>query len=296
MQSMSGMRVNSISVIMTAQNAEAFIAEAIESVLNQSFDDFEFIIVNDSSTDNTRSIICSYNDVRILLIDNVHDAISSLNTGLKAANGKYVALMNVNDICHIDRLKLQHSFMEEFPQVTVHSSWMCIFSKKTPCVILDQKTSGIIEQPLIQLFNNNFIVNSTSIIRNSFIKEHNLLFANYTNIEEYIYWLEIAKQGGIFYVDSQPLVYKRITDSMMNRDHHSISNGEQDSINTQATSKIKKEILRFLCNHYAEMYPSLMSLYHSFYELSDQKLITEKELVNFFYSLFSKNKDVFSDY
>jgi len=159
---------------MTAYNAEDTIAESIESVLKQSFQNFEFIIVNDGSTDNTRSIINSYNDKRIRLIDNEHDTVQSLNIGLKVSTGKYIARMDAGDIMHIDRLKLQHSIMEEFPEITICSCWETVFGKKMPKRIVEQQLSGLVELPLVQLLLNDERINPVYTIRKSFIVEHNL--------------------------------------------------------------------------------------------------------------------------
>lgn len=113
-----------ISVIMAAYNAEKYIGEAIESTLGQSFSDLEIIIVDDGSTDATRSIVRSYPDERLKLIENKHDYIGSLNIGLKTASGKYIARMDADDIMHIDRLKIQYAIMEEDPRTTICSSWI----------------------------------------------------------------------------------------------------------------------------------------------------------------------------
>lgn len=81
---------NVISVVMPTYNAEKYVAEAIESVLNQTFNNFEFIIVDDGSTDSTKSIIQSFKDNRIKLIENEHNFIASLNIGINNASGKYI--------------------------------------------------------------------------------------------------------------------------------------------------------------------------------------------------------------
>ena len=275
-------RMSAISIVMTAYNAEETIAEAIESILNQSFTDFEFIIVNDGSTDSTRSIIGSYDDKRIRLIDNEHDYIQSLNTGLKASTGKYIARMDADDISHIDRFKLQYSIMEESPEITVCCSWMFMFGEKAPSKIFEQNISGIIESPLVQLFLDDFIINPTAMIRNSFVKEHNLLYENYMCAEDYKYWVDVAMFNGVFYVDSQPLVYKRVADSQITIKYRDIQ--------IETTSKIKKEIIHALCHENKEC-PALMSLCNAYYELLDQKLISESGIVLTLYSLFMQNKD-----
>ena len=90
---------NTITVIMPVFNGEVYLQEAIDSILQQSFSDFEFIIINDGSTDNSREIILSYNDDRIRLIENGSNrGINySLNAGLDMATGDYVARQDADD-------------------------------------------------------------------------------------------------------------------------------------------------------------------------------------------------------
>lgn len=85
--------MSKISVVMPTYNAEKHVSEAIESVLKQSFGDFGFIIVDDGSTDETLSIIRSYQDVRIKLIQSSHNFVASLNIGLNAVTSKYTAII-----------------------------------------------------------------------------------------------------------------------------------------------------------------------------------------------------------
>jgi glycosyltransferase involved in cell wall biosynthesis len=102
-----------ISVIMPVFNAEKFIHEAIESILNQTFTDFEFIIINDGSTDKTQSIILKFDDSRIKLYNNEFNKglVFSLNKGIQYARGKYIARMDADDISLPDRLKLQFDYL-----------------------------------------------------------------------------------------------------------------------------------------------------------------------------------------
>ncbi|MFA5856885.1 MAG: glycosyltransferase family 2 protein [Candidatus Pacearchaeota archaeon] len=110
-----------ISVIMPAFNAEKYLVEAIDSILNQTFKDFEFIIINDGSTDKTLDIINKYisKDKRIILINNLSNQgiIKSLNLGLKISKGKYIARMDADDISIKDRLEIQYKYLEKNPNI-----------------------------------------------------------------------------------------------------------------------------------------------------------------------------------
>src|SRR5690606_13489679 len=104
-----------ISVVLPAYNAELYIKEAIDSVLAQTFTNFELIILNDGSTDKTEEIILSYQDSRIVYVKNEHNLglIGTLNKGMALAKGKYIARMDADDICFPERFEKQVAFLEK---------------------------------------------------------------------------------------------------------------------------------------------------------------------------------------
>ena len=114
-----------ISLIMSVYNGEDYLAEAIDSVLNQTFRDFEFIVINDCSTDGTLEILNRYAnaDARVKVYNNEVNLRlpSSLNKAISYATGKYIARMDADDICMPDRLEKQFKFMEEKPNVALSS-------------------------------------------------------------------------------------------------------------------------------------------------------------------------------
>jgi glycosyltransferase involved in cell wall biosynthesis len=112
-----------VTVLMPAYNAEKYIAEAISSVLKQSFTDFELLIINDGSTDGTELVINSFNDNRIVIIKQANEGVSSaLNLGLAHSRAKYVARFDADDICHPDRLKIQYEFITAYPEYSIIGS------------------------------------------------------------------------------------------------------------------------------------------------------------------------------
>lgn len=112
-----------ISVLMPAHNAEAFIGEAIASVLQQSFTDFELIIINDGSTDNTESVVRNFNDSRIKLFSQQNKGISAaLNYGLEKASAPLVARFDADDICYLQRLSRQYELMQSDTGIVITGS------------------------------------------------------------------------------------------------------------------------------------------------------------------------------
>ena len=116
-----------ISVVMSVYNGEKYLRECIDSVLAQTFTDFEFIIVDDGSTDNTENIIKSYTDDRIVYIKKKHEGISeALNLGIRRAIGIYIARMDADDKMYPNRLAIQYKVMQEHPEydmITAGFEW-----------------------------------------------------------------------------------------------------------------------------------------------------------------------------
>ncbi len=113
-----------VTVLMSVYNGEKYLREAIDSILNQTFKDFEFLIIDDGSTDSSADIIRSYTDFRIRLIQNEKNIglTRSLNKGLKLAKGEYIARMDVDDISLPIRFEKQVSFLDKYEDVKLVGS------------------------------------------------------------------------------------------------------------------------------------------------------------------------------
>ncbi len=114
-----------ISVVMPVHNGEKYLNEAIESILFQTFSDFEFLIINDGSVDKTEEIILSYTDSRIKYIK--HDSniglIDSLNEGIRMSTGEFIARMDSDDVSTVDRFEKQINFLNENREIDIVGSW-----------------------------------------------------------------------------------------------------------------------------------------------------------------------------
>lgn len=109
-----------VTVLLPTYNAAAYLKEAVDSVLTQTFTDFELLIINDGSTDNTVEILQSYTDSRIVVVhqENI-GLIGTLNKGLAIAKGKYVARFDADDVCYPTRLEEQYNFMVNNPDYVI---------------------------------------------------------------------------------------------------------------------------------------------------------------------------------
>ena len=113
--------MKSITVCLPVYNGSEYIGECINSILHQTFKDFELLIVDDGSTDDTCAVIEGFDDPRIKVVRNRHDYIGSLNLMLSSADGKYIARIDADDIMMPDRLEYQYAFMEAHPEENMAS-------------------------------------------------------------------------------------------------------------------------------------------------------------------------------
>lgn len=151
-----------ISVVIPVYNIDQYIAESIESILQQHFSDFELIIVDDGSTDNTWQIIQSFNDNRIIAFRNETNRgnYPSRNLGMSKARGKYICVMDGDDIAFPERLQIQWEYMEKHPEVLVVGSNARIMHTGSL-----RGTSLTQEKVSLALLNNNCILHPSLMLR-----------------------------------------------------------------------------------------------------------------------------------
>ena len=113
-----------VTVLMAVYNGMTYLRQAVESILTQTFRDFEFLVINDGSTDDSRAIIASYDDSRIRILDNPENIglTRSLNRGLAAARGELIARQDADDVSHPCRLEKQVLFLDSRPSVVLVGS------------------------------------------------------------------------------------------------------------------------------------------------------------------------------
>jgi glycosyltransferase involved in cell wall biosynthesis len=112
-----------VSVIMPAYNAAAFVSAAIESVLAQTFREFELLVIEDGSTDATGELLRTFHDPRLVILPNERNLglVTSLNRGIAAARGEYIARMDADDWSYPGRLALQVTYLEQHPEIGILS-------------------------------------------------------------------------------------------------------------------------------------------------------------------------------
>lgn len=181
-----------VSIIMPVFNAELYLPESIESILNQTYSNFEFLIFNDGSTDNSLEIIKSYNDPRIKLFSSPVNTglVIYLNKGIDLARGKYIARMDADDISLPNRLEEQIEFLENNPEIGVCGSKVAFFGLK-------QFVTGTIsnhEELIVQLLFYPPFIHPSVMIQKSVLKDFNIKYKEeYLYVEDYEIWVQLAK-------------------------------------------------------------------------------------------------------
>ena len=211
-----------ITVLLPVHNGAVFLKKAIDSVLSQTFSNFELLIINDGSTDNSEEIILSYTDDRIRCVRNEKNLglIETLNKGIDLARGHYIARMDADDICVRDRLEMQKDFLDQNRDVSFVATTVTIIDEKdTPTGIwnLDRETvtTDAIRNTMVQ---KNCISHPSVMGRTTDFKT--LRYKTYQkNIEDYDLWLRALNRGLKIAKLSTPLLLYRQHSSSVTSTH-----------------------------------------------------------------------------
>lgn len=211
------MGVPKISIVMPVFNAENYLHESIGSILSQTFTDFELIIIDDGSTDSSRDIVKSYPDNRIILIENPHNFIRSLNSGINVSRGKYIARMDADDCMLPHRLEIQYQYMEDNPDIDICGTWMETFGDRSQIV----KTSVKHDDIALHLLKGNSLCHPTVIMRKDALRRcksyPNLYQLKYIYAEDYKLWVDLIKNGLKFANTPEVLLQYRISQKQASR-------------------------------------------------------------------------------
>jgi len=209
-----------ISVIMSAYNSEKYIEEAIESILDQTFADFEFIIIDDASEDNTLDIIKSYqkSDQRIKLLRNNNNLglTRSLNKALKHSQSEYIARMDADDISHPERFETQINYLKDNPGIdilgttayNINENGEIIKERTVPLSYTDIKKTILLANP---------VIHSSVIMKKSSLKEINNYNETFKKVQDYELWFRALANDLIIENLPDKLLYYRVNDEYFNR-------------------------------------------------------------------------------
>lgn len=190
------MKLPKVTVLMPVYNGQKYLKEAIVSVLSQTYVDFEFLILNDGSTDRSDSIIRSFKDSRIRYIRYKKNLGFSpiLNKGLTLARGTYIARMDCDDLCAPTRLEKQVEFLEHNPDYGVVGALFGLIDKNRE--IHDMGGVKLLENEdlKIGLLFGNIFCHGETMLRKSVLKAHHFTYdRRYTPCEDYDLWVRMSR-------------------------------------------------------------------------------------------------------
>jgi glycosyltransferase involved in cell wall biosynthesis len=177
------MKNPTLTVVMPVFNGEKYLQEAIDSVLNQTFEDFELIIINDGSTDGSLEIINRNTDHRIRVIDNKdnYGIPRSRNVGIEEATSEFLTWCDCDDVSLPTRFKTQINFLKKHAEYGACGTWLARFGVKRPYVFKAYKDAELVKATL--LFKPS-MPNATVMLRMSKIREYNLRYNEYLQMSE----------------------------------------------------------------------------------------------------------------
>jgi glycosyltransferase involved in cell wall biosynthesis len=216
--------VPKISVITTVFNCERFIRQSLESILNQTFRDFEYIVVNDGSTDNTLQKIreIASADDRIILIDNKTNIgrVKSLNTALENVKSSYIAIQDADDISLPERLEKQYNFLENNKDYVLAGANIIVMDEFENFISKPERPIENDEAKFSLLFRCTF-ANPSIMFRKKVIDENNIKYEdNFIHAEDFRIITLISRHGKVYNLKEPLVKYRKhsFNNSMVNFD------------------------------------------------------------------------------
>lgn len=203
-----------ISVVMPLYNAAAHLRPALDSVFSQTFTDFECILVDDCSTDDTPAILDSYTDPRIVRIRNAQNMgiVGALNRGLDAARGEYIARMDGDDIALPERFARQAARLDARPNVALLGTFFYLMRDDAPLVKIWETLPGVAYSAAFtrwSLLWRTTVQHPTAMIRRSVLEAHRLRYdKSYETAEDFDLWARIARVADAEVLEEPLLKYR----------------------------------------------------------------------------------------
>jgi glycosyltransferase involved in cell wall biosynthesis len=231
-----------VSVIMAVYNGEKYLKESIDSIINQTFKNFEFIIINDGSTDGSLKILDSYkDDDRLKVLNNEQNKglIYSLNRGINEARGIYIARMDADDIAYLNRLEEQVALMDSNKEIAISGGEIKMFFEGIPFVKRRLKVPCAYNEIQVESLFQSTFVHPSIIMRKSVLDKMNLKYEEkYKFAEDYGLWSNIIANNKCINLKKILLNYRVVKQS------------ETRKANKDITQR--REVFKLIYNNYFE--------------------------------------------
>lgn len=253
-----------LSVVMPVYNAEKFLAEAIDSILQQSFSDFEFIIIDDCSTDSSISIIEAYQDARIKLHRNTtNSGISySLNKGIELAATELIARMDADDISYPQRLQLQYEYLLAHPECAMVSSAARMITEEKEVIRIDDFKS---ELYYYNLTFSCWIYHPTVVYRKAAVQQAGMYSVPYA--EDFELWWQLLRRFVITTLPEVLLDYRVTSQSL-----HQVQKRKEYTLAQQ--QQLLRNIRYYAGSEYSISENHIECLQHNFQPLLQEQSVS----------------------
>ncbi len=273
-----------LTVLMPVYNAEAYLAEAIDSILNQTFTDFDFIIIDDGSIDTSKSIILSYEDPRIRFYQNKNNVgiSATLNKGLQLADTELVARMDADDISYPQRLQKQYNFMIANPDCALLSCWTRVITEDKQVLRIENLESEYYYYNLTFICS---IYHPTVMYKRSCV----LNVGGYTQrfSEDYALFWELSRYYKIHNLDQILLDY-RVTNQSLHQVRHKLDYEEAQN------EQVLRSIRSYAGQNFQIRPSHLACLRHNFQPLLQENSI--QSIIDCLHKLATINQQIFRTY
>ena len=260
-----------LSVAMCTYNGGHYLKEQIDSILNQTFSDFEFIIIDDASTDKSVEILQSYSDPRIQLIVKPKNSgyTDSLNYGLTIAKGEYIARMDSDDISLPTRFEKQVEVLQKNKDVVVCGSWISVFGNNMESVIFEAPQNPI--EIKLTFLSYDCIAHPSVMFRKSCME--NLEYQKeFVPAEDYKLWSEVILKHDFYIIQEALLRYRQ--------HENNISKIKAENL-VISDLKIKTDLFQKIFGLQNDAF-DFKKLVHLFDILGYRKKLSKSELLEFF--------------
>lgn len=262
-----------ISVVLPVYNAGLYVKDSIKSILNQTFFDFELIIINDGSTDFSEEVILEFTDKRIKYIKNEENLklIKTLNLGLSIAKGKYICRIDADDIMAPTRLEKQLFFLERNPNYILVGSFVKIIKEdKITNEIMGYKINH--EDLKFEMCFHNPIIHPSVMFRSIMQIKNQIYFDHkFIHAEDYEFWTRLIHYG-MFHNIEEPLSYYRVHKDQISTIHSDFQKKQMDFIRlayfkriypSYTTKEIKFILFETNLSDFNKKYKILLNFYSS---------------------------------
>ena len=268
-----------ISVLMPVYNGERFLSEAITSILTQTFTDFEFIIIDDGSTDGTGSILDFYSDPRIVRITHPRNLgiAPSLNDGIGQAKGDFIARMDADDISLPERFEKQIQFLGDHPEIGVLGGYVQQIDKQGIRfkIIKRPITNGLIKW---RMCFKNPIFHPTAMVRSNILRQING-YRDLKASEDYDLWQRMSEKTQLANLD-QIILFYRIHGKNISTLPNENRKNERNGIRKRAIKTILGTQKKFDWDSYwNDNYYAVILIFNVYYKLSRNMNISERKIM-----------------